>query len=72
MTSNTGQAHRTNVITAEQARAQGVTPRSLMMVAEWNDNQRGPLAVRQRRANQADELRRVAAQLVATDYRRAA
>lgn len=57
MTSNT----RTNVITADQARAQGVTPRSLMMVAEWNDKRGKTLRHRQ----QATELRRVAAQLAA-------
>lgn len=60
--------NRPNVITAEQARAQGVSARSLMKVAEWNDKRGRTLRHRQ----QAQELRRVAAQLAAAnDNRRA-
>lgn len=68
MTSNTRQTPAASVITVEQARREGVSPRSLMMVAEWNDKRGRTLRHRQ----QAQELRRVAAQLAATDYRRAA
>ena len=53
------------VITVEQARAQGITPKQLRACAAANDNKNA------RRTQQANELRRVAEQLAAANKRAA-